>query len=219
MSPTDTPRKRLMDNYHVKIMWKGLLVALPTIVIVILLVIVFNVIFAALEPLSRVLYPGSAEPHWLVNVLSFLVLVLFFYLVGIFVNKQSGREYFNLFEAKYLSKVPLYMSIREMLQQFTGLKKMPFEQTVLIDPYGTGVLLTGFVVEEATEDIYTIFVPTAPNPTNGNVFHVPVSQITFLNVKADRVIRTVIGVGSGSSHLFDTSSRSGVQPKEIREPL
>jgi uncharacterized membrane protein len=91
---------------------------------------------------------------------------------------------------------------------------MPFSQVVLVDPYGTGTMLTGFVTEQVSETMYTIFVPTAPNPTNGNIYHVPFERLKFLNVSAEEAMKTVVSVGSGSSVLFyDTSYEEKVLPK------
>ena len=80
---------------------------------------------------------------------------------------------------------------------------MPFKQVVLVDPFDSGVLMTGFVTEKINEDLYTVFVPTAPNPTNGNIYHVPKTRLHLLTSKADEAMRTVVGMGTGSSCLFD----------------
>ena len=79
---------------------------------------------------------------------------------------------------------------------------MPFKQVVLVDPFDSGVLMTGFVAEEIENGLFTVFVPTAPNPTNGNVYHVPASRLKFLDIKAEKAISTVVGMGTGSSCLF-----------------
>jgi uncharacterized membrane protein len=116
-------------------------------------------------------------------------------------NTKLKRSFKN-FESDYLIQIPLYSTIQEIIGQFTGLKKMPFSQVVLVDAYNTGVLLTGFVTESVSKDIYTVFVPTAPNPMNGNIYHVPVSQLKFLEIEPEKAMRTIVGMGTGSSCLF-----------------
>ena len=105
-------------------------------------------------------------------------------------------------EDNFLVKAPLYVLVRDTVQQFSGLKKMPFSQVVLVDPYGNGVLLTGFVSEEVTPDLFTIFVPTAPNPLNGNIYHVPKSNLIFLPVSPEVAMRSIVSMGNGSSALL-----------------
>ena len=84
---------------------------------------------------------------------------------------------------------------------------MPFSQVVLVDAYNTGVLLTGFVTETVSGDIYTVFVPTAPNPMNGNIYHVPASQLRFLDIEPEKAMRSIVGMGTGSSELFTAKER------------
>jgi uncharacterized membrane protein len=75
--------------------------------------------------------------------------------------------------------------------------------------------MTGFVTEEVGNDLYTVFVPTAPNPTNGFVFHIPASRLQFVEVKTESAMRTVVGMGTGSSCLFVTEDEN---KKEIENP-
>ncbi len=127
-------------------------------------------------------------------------------------RNAQGQKSFKSFEDKYLLQIPLYSTLRETIAQFSGLKKMPFSQVVLVDAYNTGVLLTGFVTETVTKGIYTVFVPTAPNPMNGNIYHVPASQLKFLDIEPEKAMRSIVGMGTGSSALFAAKYR--VQEKE-----
>src|SRR5690606_32375886 len=140
-----------------------------------------NFIFRLVSPLSSVLGSGADDPHWILNLLSLAILCVFVFLIGLVVRNKVGKVYFKIFEKKYLSKIPLYTLIHQTVFQFVGLKKLPFSEVVLIDPYKTGALMTGFVTDQISGKLYTVFVPTAPNPTNGLIYHVPKEQITFLS--------------------------------------
>ncbi|MTI20990.1 DUF502 domain-containing protein, partial [Fulvivirga sp. RKSG066] len=89
-------------------------------------------------------------------------------------------------------------------------------EAVIIDPFDTGTLMTGFITDKINDDLYCIFVPTAPNPTNGNIYHVKKEAITFLDVAPQEAMRTVIGMGTGTAKLFKSykPSNKEVQPKE-----
>ena len=78
---------------------------------------------------------------------------------------------------------------------------MPFKKVVLVDPFNTGAKMTGFITDE-TDGIYTVFVPTAPNPTNGFVFHMPVDQVELLQVDTDRALRSIVAIGVGSNEIL-----------------
>ena len=70
-------------------------------------------------------------------------------------------------------KAPGYSLVKETLSQFLGKKKQPFSSVVLCDIYGTKALVSAFVTDEHKDGSFTVFVPTGPNPTSGNIFHLP----------------------------------------------
>ncbi|RAI89352.1 DUF502 domain-containing protein [Algoriphagus yeomjeoni] len=189
---------------------QGFLILLPLTIILILLSIVFNFIFGVVAPLSAALDPGAAEPHWIINVLSLVILSAFVFFIGLLVRNKVGKVYFKSFERKYLTKLPLYNLIHQTVYQFVGLKKLPFSEVVLLDPFRSGTMMTGFITDQIDEKLYTVFVPTAPNPTNGNIYHVPRELITFLSVTTQDAMRTVMGMGTGTSKML-----AGMELSEI----
>jgi len=159
-------------------------------------------LFGILTPLSVFLSPNVEQIPFFAHLLAFLLILCVFAMLGLFISKQGGKQKFAKFEDEYLDQIPIYSTLRDTVKQFSGLSEMPFSQVVLVDPYGTGVMLTGFVTERIAPDMYTIFVPTAPNPTNGNIYHVPFEKLVFLNVRPDEALRSIVGMGTGSSYLF-----------------
>jgi uncharacterized membrane protein len=131
-----------------------------------------------------------------------------------------GRTSFRYIEAKWLERLPAYGTIRDIVQQFTGARKTPFHTVVLVDAFGTGVEMMGFVTDE-DENNCTLFVPTAPNPTNGYVFVVPKTQVKQTNAKAEEAIRSVVGLGVGSLNILSKAEQvtSDVSPDSQNPPL
>ncbi len=198
----DPQASKWTKAYIFKTMLDGALLVLPLAIILFVLRLLFRFVVSLLVPISTLLTSGSDEPHWSVNIISLVVLMLFLFAVGLAAHNRSGKFYFTYAERNYLRHIPLYTIVKDTVQQFSGLKKMPFSQVVLVDPFKTGVLMTGFVTEEITDDLFTVFVPTAPNPTNGNIYHIPRECIKFLEVGTDKAMRTVVSMGTGSSCLF-----------------
>ena len=198
----DSFLKTWKKRKSLNIIINGLIASLPVLILLLLIQVIFNLILSIIAPISYLITPGSLEPHWIYHVISALLLLGLFYLIGTLYNHHSGNRYIKHFEREYLFQIPLYTTVRDLVNQFTQLKKVPFSQVVLIDPYDNGVLMTGFVTDQVSNDIYTIFVPTAPNPTNGNIFHVPLERIKFVKANSDSALRTIVGMGTGSSCLF-----------------
>lgn len=192
---------------------QGFLILLPLTIILILLSIVFNFIFGLVAPLSSALAPGTEDPHWLINLLSLAIFCLFIFLIGVLVRNKVGKFYFKNFEKKYLTKIPLYNLIHQTVYQFVGLKKLPFSEVVLLDPFRSGTMMTGFITDQIGEELYTVFVPTAPNPTNGNIYHVPKELITFLSASTQDAMRTVMGMGTGTAAMLKNMDLTEILPK------
>ena len=165
-------------------------------------IVIFKFVFNLVTPISALLDRNAESYALFTNILALLILIALIFIIGLILRNRRSKRMFKIFEYKYLLHIPLYSTLQEAIAQFSGLKKMPFRQVVLVDAYNTGVLLTGFVTETAAVGIYTVFVPTAPNPMNGNIYHVPVSQIRFLDVEPEKAMRSIVGMGTGSSILF-----------------
>ncbi|KEO74752.1 DUF502 domain-containing protein [Anditalea andensis] len=200
-------------SFFIKTLLNGLLLILPTIIILFLLSLIFKFVFNLVAPISALL-DKNAESHALfTNILAVLILLTLIFIIGFIMRDFRSKRSFKRFENKYLLQIPLYSTLRETISQFSGLKKMPFSQVVLVDAYNTGVLLTGFVTEIIVGDIYTVFVPTAPNPMNGNIYHVPASQLRFLDIEPEKAMRSIVGMGTGSSALF--AAKEIIQDKQV----
>lgn len=202
--PESPLKKKWNKTFFIETLISGLLLTLPTIIILFLLSFIFKFVFNLVEPISAVLDKNSESHALLIKVLSLLILIAFIFIIGLIARDTRSRRYFKTFERKYLLQIPLYSTLQEIVIQFSGSKKMPFSQVVLVDPYNTGVLMTGFVTEIVSTDLYTVFVPTAPNPMNGNIYHFPISRLKFLDIEPEKAMRSIIGMGTGSSMLFES---------------
>jgi uncharacterized membrane protein len=181
----------------------GLVVVLPITLFVAVLRLIINVLTNIVEPIGELLKFSDDFAAWLVQLISLAIVILGFFLMGLLVRTEFGNKFFVTLEERWLMPLPLYGTIRETVRQFIGRDKMPFSQVVLADVFGGGTLVTGFITDELGNDYYTIFIPTAPNPTNGFVFHVHRSKLKFIDTRSEDALRTVIGLGTGSNVLFN----------------
>ncbi len=181
----------------------GLVVVLPITLFVAVLRLIIGFLTTIVKPVGELLQFSDDFAAWIVQLLSLAIVIFAFFLMGLLVRTELGNKFFVDLEERWLMPLPLYGTIRETVRQFIGKDKMPFSQVVLADVFGGGTLVTGFITDELGNDYYTIFIPTAPNPTNGFVFHVHRSKLKFLDVRSEDALRTVIGLGTGSNLLFN----------------
>ena len=190
------------ENQILDFVTKGLILSLPLVIIIFLISLIFKLILSIISPISNLIITGKEEPGLFIHIITLTILFVFFYIIGTFISSKRGVYYANRIEREYFMRIPLYSTIRELIQQFTGVKDMPFSRVALIDPYNNGVLMTAFISDDYEKKIYTVFVPTAPNPMNGNIYHVPSDKLKFLAVSPETAMRTIVGMGTGASALF-----------------
>lgn len=181
----------------------GAVVVLPVTIFILLAKLIFDTIRALIDPISSILPFRSISSDILLDLIALGLIIAFFFLMGLFVQTRLGQGLISLIESELLHRLPFYGAIKETVLQFTGAKRMPFSQVVIVRPYGPeGSKMFGFVADEHQNGMYTIFVPTAPNPTNGFIFYVEARDVELVDVKPEEAIRMIIGIGTGASRLF-----------------
>ena len=196
------PIKRLRHFFLTTILG-GVVVMLPIALLIVLVRFIWNFISNLLSPMRNLIDLPEVTATWVIDLISLGIVLTIFFFVGLFIRTRIGKDFFKNFERIWLEPIPFYKLIRDTIQQLFGGKKMPFSQVVLVKVFSSDTLMTGFVTEESRGAYITVFVPTGPNPTNGFIFHVKKEQLIYVDTKPEDAMRTVIGVGTGSSILFD----------------
>lgn len=184
----------------------GLAAILPLGLIIIIFRWIILLIERYLEPLVNLFETDSRISTIIVYVISVVAIVTAFFFFGLFIKTRFGNLLLNHFEETYFMKIPGYKTAREIVQQFFGGNRSFFSEVVLVDIFGTGVLMTGFITDYQEQNNYiTVFVPTGPNPTSGNIYHIPKERLKRSNIAVDSAVKTIISCGAGSSAVFDAS--------------
>lgn len=159
-----------------------------------------------LEPLVNLFNTSSRISTIIVYLIMVASILTLFFFFGLFIRTQFGRILLRHIEKAYLMKIPGYKTSREIVQQFFGSSRSFFSEVVLVDIFGTGVLMTGFITDyQESRKYITVFVPTGPNPTSGLIYHMPKEKVFRSNVPVDVAIKSIISCGAGSSQVFDES--------------
>ena len=85
--------------------------------------------------------------------------------------------------------------------QFFGKNRSFFKEVVICDLFNSGTLMTGFITDDQG-DIITVFVPTGPNPTSGNIYHLPKDKVLRTNAAVETGMKSIISCGAGSANIF-----------------
>ena len=88
-----------------------------------------------------------------------------------------------------------------------GRKSSPFAkgEVVRVRLFGEGceTTVTGIVTDKHADGTVTFFMPTGPNPTSGNIYHVPEKMVTYYpDASVEQMMKSIIACGAGSSEVF-----------------
>ena len=187
----------------------GLAAILPLGLIVIFFRWIIGLIEKYLEPLVNLFNTDTRISTIIVYLISVVSIIILFFFIGLFIRTRFGNLVLDYIEQTYFMKIPGYKTAREIVQQFFGNNRSFFSEVVLVDIFSTGVLMTGFVTDhQENNDFITVFVPTGPNPTSGNIYHLPKTNVRKSNTSVDVAIKSIISCGAGSSEVFDNAEKA-----------
>ena len=181
----------------------GVVALAPLTLIILLFRWVINLIGRTLTPLvDTILQDPDPNPYFkfALYVISFTAIVLFFFIIGLVIRTRYFR-FLNRAEDRYLLKIPGYKLAKETVQQFFGKNRSFFKEVVLVDIFNSGVLMTGFITDDHG-DILSVFVPTGPNPTSGNIYHLQKERVVKTTASVEMGMKTIISCGAGSAEVF-----------------
>ncbi len=188
----------------------GVVALAPLTLIVLMFRWVINVIGRNLTPLvDTILQDPDPNPYYkfALYVLTFTAILIFFFIIGLIFRTRMA-VFLNKAEDRYFIKIPGYKIAKETVQQFFGKNKSFFKEVVLVDIFNSGVLMTGFITDNQGE-IITVFVPTGPNPTSGNIYHLPREKVLKTGASVDNGMKSIISCGAGSAEVFASLEKGG----------
>lgn len=199
----------------------GLVVLLPVIVTGYILWFGFNLLDGWWRSLF-VLFLGYTVPG-AGAVLTVVVTVA----IGAIATNVIGRQLISLGE-RLLGRIPLVRSIyttaKQVVDVFAGGQKEGFQRVVLVEYPRRGIYTIGFLTAPAApsstrdatgEDLWSVFVPTSPNPTTGWVALVPPSQCRPVDMSIDEAFRVIVSGGVLVNH---GASSPGIANSHARPP-
>lgn len=182
----------------------GVTVILPAAISLFILKWIFDKVTAMIQgPTNWIMthVPAIGSRELMADTLVILVILFSCFLIGLLVKTHSGTFLFRAME-RYVAKVlPAYGTIREIVQQFMGNKESPFSSVALVRIFENDTLMTAFVTERHDNGMCTVFVPTGPNPTSGNIYHLKEEFVHHLDAGVEETMKSIIGCGAGSTGL------------------
>ena len=185
----------------------GLVVLVPIGITIFVFNWLFTLIASAIEPLTDLVVARSPLSAAVAGAVVIVALVGACFMVGLLVRTRLGGWTFKLIERCALKRAPGYSLVKETVAQFIGEGKSPFGTVALAQIFGNETLVSSFVTDRHADGSYTVFVPTGPNPTSGNIYHLAGQFVHPIDVPVEDAMRSIISCGAGSSKLIEAYAK------------
>lgn len=180
----------------------GMVVILPVAILAFVFTWLFGLVTDIVQPLTDLILKRSQIQELLADILVIAVILMTCFVVGVFVKTRLGAWMYKTTENKILKIAPGYSLIKETVLQFLGSKKSPFSSVALVQIFANETLVSAFVTDTHPDGSCTVFVPTGPNPTSGQIFHVKAEYVHRVDVPVEEAMRSIISCGAGSTRLI-----------------
>ncbi len=185
----------------------GLAVILPTVLLIIIFKWLFVKITDIIQPLTNLFVTKTKFQEAAADVIVIAIILAVFFTVGIFVRTKVGQFIQEYFESHILKIAPGYSTIKAIVTQFFNRKKSPFSTVALVQAFENNTLMTAFITDQHDNGLYTVFVPTGPNPTTGFVFHLKKEYVHPIGVSVQEAFQSIIGCGAGSDNIINAYAK------------
>lgn len=185
----------------------GLLALLP-------IVATFYVFVAVLDFSDNFLFtllpPRMRPDHWIGRDIPGLGILLTFSIIlftGIFTRNFFGKRIFN-FLTRVIDRIPvartLYTTIRQFLESVFMDRSDAFRKVVIIEYPRDGLFTLAFVTSitkrqnadhTSYSELYSVFVPTTPNPTSGFFLLIADSDTHDVDISVQEAFRLIVSGG------------------------
>ncbi len=155
-------------------------------------------------------FPGF-ELLW--NLFATALLIVLITLIGYISRYLLGR-YFGGLAERFIQSIPgvsgVYKTVKQIVDTFGSQNRNLFNKVVLVQFPRPGCYAIGFLTNKnsgeaqtkvPTElpspvELWTVFIPTAPNPTSGFLVLLPRDEITILDMSVGDGMKMIISGGA-----------------------
>lgn len=202
--------KKLAKEIVIDTLKGGFAVVLPTFGMIYIIYLIVSFTISLMSPITNFLTKFLNFPDLLVTSISFFLFLSICFLCGVLLKTKFGKFSYFIYEKalKKLKVFKLFNILKEVYSQFFEKKNTAFSKSVICYPYGReNAGFSGLISDEWEIDgvlFYTVFIPTAPNPTSGLLMHLSESNVDVLSaVTNDEMMRSIIGCGIGTGDILN----------------
>jgi uncharacterized membrane protein len=141
------------------------------------------------------------------NILATVIVVTLITLLG-YVSRYVLGKYFGGLAERFIQTIPgvsgVYNTVKQIVATFSTQNRNLFNKVVLVEFPRRGAYTIGFLTSKTQseaqarvgQELWTVFVPTTPNPTGGYLLLIPKDEIVELEMSVGDGMKLVISGGA-----------------------
>lgn len=200
------PKSRLVTFRNAFI--SGALLLAPLIVTVWAFSTIIDLVGGTFRPIYQDYLPDSLQRipfFW--DLLATLLVILLVTGLGYLSQYVFGKFFLSMGE-RAIQRIPgvggVYNSVKQVVSTFGAQKRNVFSKVVLVEFPREGLWVIGFLTstqqgephQRAGGEIWTLFIPTSPNPTSGFLILAPRDKVRELDMSIGDAMKMVISGGA-----------------------
>lgn len=202
----------------------GLLLLAPLAITVWVFGRIFDLVGGSFRPLFEPYLPKSLQSLALLwDAIATVAVLLIITGLG-YLSRYVFGQYFGGLTERFIQSIPgvssVYNTVKQLVDTFSTQNRNLFSKVVLVEFPRKGAHTIGFLTSKVhgdlqakfDEELWTVFVPTTPNPTSGFLLMVPKRDIIELEMSVGDGMKMVISGGTVAPPA-PSGSRTPVPPQ------
>lgn len=188
--------------------FSGVLLLAPLAVTIWAFSAIIDFVGGRFRPLFFAYVPATWREYTILwDVLSTIIVVVLVTGFGYLSRYVLGKYFFSVGE-RFMQSIPgvnaVYNTVKQIVDTFGTQNRNLFNKVVLVEFPRKGTWAIGFLTNRAQsepqirsgEEVWTVFIPTSPNPTSGFLLLVPRREIVELEMSVGEGMKMVISGGA-----------------------
>jgi uncharacterized membrane protein len=207
MSDAPAPTSRIVSIRNA--FFTGALLLAPLIVTIWAFGKIIDLVGGTFRPLFESYLPQSLQSLPLLwDLLTTLVIFALVTALGFLSHYVFGRVFLRLIE-RFIQSIPgvnaVYNSVRQVVSTFGTKNRNLYNKVVLVQFPRAGTWTLGFLTNKGQAEaqakagvgeLWTVFVPTTPNPTGGYLLMFPADEVIELDMSVGDGMKMIISGGA-----------------------
>ena len=183
----------------------GLLFLLPIVATALIFFKAGKMAAEVATPLADKLPLPKAEAVVLLYLLATILTILLSFIAGVFIRVMPyERKIMPYLEDRFLRKFPPYMAAKKYTNLIAGMEINEGMKPALVRIVNVWQL--GFVIEQVNESNVVAFVPSAPDPSSGDIYVISNEAVSNLYAPNREIVQCIEKSGKGLSAIIAKSS-------------